>query len=312
MVKSLDYDSDHSHVRGAMNAAAHLPTVSGTATAPRVSVVLPIYNGARYLDAAIASVLAQDFSDFELICVDDGSSDATPAIIARHAAADPRVRHLTNSPNRGLPATLNRGFAEARGELHSWTSHDNLLRPTMLSTLVAALDARPDADIAYAGYEVIDADGAPIRYVGPQPVERRWFGNPVGAAFLYRRAVTDSLGGYDETLFGAEDYDFWLRAARRFAFVAVDADLYQYRRHGDSLTDVRAAEIKDKVAALITRELAAVDDPAIRAEALLRLVLDDRAQWRGALLKQAWAANSSTVLAATPALARHAARVLVG
>ncbi|MCU0729472.1 MAG: glycosyltransferase, partial [Sphingopyxis sp.] len=253
----------------------------------------------------------QSFTDFELIAIDDGSADDTPHMLAKWAAQDARIRHLTNTSNRGLPATLNRGFEEARGALHSWTSHDNLLRPDMVARLVAALDADPAVSVAYAGYQVIDSDGAVLRYVAPQPIERRWFGNPVGAAFMYRRSVTETLNGYDETLFGAEDYDFWLRAARAFRFVAIDEDLYQYRRHGDSLTDVRNADIKDKVARLITRELAYVDDPAIRSEALLRLVLDDRSHWRGALLKQAWSANPATVIAAAPALARHAARVMI-
>jgi glycosyltransferase involved in cell wall biosynthesis len=272
-------------------------------------MVMPVYNGARYLDAALRSVLAQDFTDFELICVDDGSSDATPAILAAHAAADPRIRHLTNAVNIGLPATLNRGFAVARSAIFGWTSHDNLLRADMLSTLVAALDADPAADIVYAGYSVIDANDAVLRYHPPRSAEDRWFGNPVGAAFLYRAGVDAALGGYDESLFGAEDYDFWLRAARRFTLRPIDRDLYLYRRHGDSLTDRRSTEIKDMVARLVQRELALVDDPAIRAAALLRLALSDRQRWRSDLVGAALGARPAAVLTALPALARHGARI---
>ena len=126
--------------------------------APRVTVVLPVHNGAAFLDAAITSILAQTFRDFELICVDDGSTDDTPAILRRHALADRRVRIITNSPNKGLPGALNTGFAAARGTLHTWTSDDNIARPDMLARLVAALDAAPDASIAYADFSVIDAD----------------------------------------------------------------------------------------------------------------------------------------------------------
>ena len=111
-------------------------------TPPRVSMVMPVHNGARWLAEAIESVLTQDFGDFELILVDDASRDASPAIMADAAARDPRVRLLHLDTNVGLPAALNHGFAAARSELHSWTSDDNLLRPTMLARLVAALDAR--------------------------------------------------------------------------------------------------------------------------------------------------------------------------
>src|SRR3546814_7988232 len=97
-----------------------------------------------------------------LILVDDASHDGSPAIMAEAAARDPRVRLLHLDTNVGLPAALNHGFAAARGELHSWTSDDNLLRPAMLARLVAALDARPDADIVHAAFLLIDAAGNQI------------------------------------------------------------------------------------------------------------------------------------------------------
>ena len=122
---------------------------------PRVSMVLPVHNGARWLADAIASVLAQDFRDFELILVDDASRDASPAIMADAAAGDPRVTYLRLDKNVGLPAALNHGFSAARGEMHSWTSDDNLLRPQMLSRLVATLDAQPEADIVHADFALI-------------------------------------------------------------------------------------------------------------------------------------------------------------
>jgi glycosyltransferase involved in cell wall biosynthesis len=76
---------------------------------PRISMIMPVYNGADYLAAALDSVLAQSFVDFELICLDDGSKDATPAILAEYAARDTRILHIRNTTNVGLPATLNKG-----------------------------------------------------------------------------------------------------------------------------------------------------------------------------------------------------------
>lgn len=277
---------------------------------PRVSVILPVYNGADYLASAIESVLAQDFEDFELICIDDGSRDHSGAIIRDFAQRDTRIRECPNSSNIGLPATLNRGTALGRAKLHSWTSHDNLMRPNMLSRLVAALDAAPDASVAYGGYTVIDGEGTPVRYHAPRPMEDRLLANPVGAAFLYRSEVPAELGGYEETLFGAEDYDFWLRAARKFGFVRVEEDLYLYRRHVASLTDQRAIRIRAMVSQLIEREIAFEPDPARRAEILLELVFRNHDQFDARMAWRAGEHHAVSVLRSAPALTWHAARCL--
>jgi len=268
-------------------------------------VVLPVYNGAAYLGQAIGSILAQTFTDFELICVDDGSSDASPQILAWHAAADSRVRVMTNRPNRGLPGALNVGFAAARGKFHCWTSDDNIARPQMLQRLVATLDGNPTAAIAHANYSVIDAKGTVTGFQKVGPASEILFGNRIGAAFLYRAAVTEALGGYDETLFGVEDYDFWLRAARSFHFVTVDEDLYLYRRHGASLTDRRARTIHRLCADIILRELTGVRDPVLRARILLEHGLASRIDPRLGMLARAILASPRTALPRLTAILRH-------
>lgn len=277
---------------------------------PRVSIVMPVFNGARYLAAALDSILKQEFQDFELICLNDGSSDGTPDILADYDLKDPRIVYRDNPENIGLPATLNAGFAIARGEYHSWTSHDNLLRSGMLSALVDTLDTDTSVGVAYAGYSVIDCDGQILRYHRPRPAEERWFGNPVGAAFLYRREVTEALGGYDESLFGAEDYDFWLRAARMFKLQLIDRELYFYRRHDASLTSQKSMQIKDLVAQVILRELEDVSDANLRAKALLNLILTDNGKFRASLVGKAFAASPASVISRLPALCYHLARVL--
>ncbi len=283
---------------------------SFTLNCPVVTIVMPIYNGEKYLDSAMQSVLRQDYSNWELICIDDASTDQSAAIINRHAQADPRVLHLTNERNLGLPATLNRGFTEAQGALHSWTSDDNILRPNMIATLVEKLETEPEADVVYAGYSVIDEEENILRYVAPPPIDQRWFGNPVGAAFLYRRQVTEKLGGYDEQLFGAEDYDYWMRAAHHYKMVPVDKDLYLYRRHERSLTDMRSKEIRQLVSKVLLRELKHVDDNALRAKALVERILSSWHHFDIQLFGRALISHPPTVLKASPRLSVDLARAI--
>jgi len=278
-------------------------TLDSTAP-PRVSMVMPVHNGARWLAEAIDSVLAQDFNDFELILVDDASRDASPDIMAGAAASDPRVRLLRLDINVGLPAALNHGFAAARGALHSWTSDDNLLRPEMLTRLVATLDAHAGADIVHADFTLIDDEGVELGRSRVGPIERLLYGNNVGACFLYRARVTEALGGYDTRLFGVEDYDFWLRAALRFTFVALHEDLYVYRKHGGSLTSQRAEQIQALTAQIVERALPETLPARNRSEILLGLALRSQRRWRLDLVRRAFRADPRHVAAQLPALAR--------
>lgn len=281
----------------------------------KVSLILPVHNGAPYLSAAIESALGQSFADFELICVDDGSTDDSPHILTRYANRDSRIRIVTLNPNVGLPAALNRGFAAAKGEYHSWTSDDNLLNPDMLEKLVAVLDNEPDTDIVHAAYDVVDEAGRFIRHIAVGPAERLMFGNNVGACFLYRATVTEKLGGYNEKIMGAEDYDFWLRAARHFTFRALDDTLYIYRRHGGSLTDQRSRRnhvLRDRI---LERELqdghwASTDKE--RATILRAMVYSNPWQVRFDLLARAARYDFGQWVASTPQMARwlyYSARV---
>lgn len=280
-----------------------------TGHGPRVSMVMPVHNGSRWLREAIESVLAQDFADFELIIVDDASYDGSPAIIADYAGRDPRVAVRRMADNVGLPRALNQGFGAARGELHSWTSDDNLLRPAMLSRLVATLDAHPDADIAFADFSLIDDAGTIFGQSQVGPIDRLIHGNNVGACFLYRRAVTEALGGYDNDLFGVEDYDFWLRAAARFRFQVLHEDLYLYRKHDGSLTTRRAASIHALTAQIVERAIPSDMPAAERAEILLSLALRSRWRWRLDLVRKAFRADPWGVAARSSAILRWSAAV---
>lgn len=211
---------------------------------PLISVVLPTYNGSRYLPAALDSVLAQTCPDWELIVVDDGSTDKTPQIISRYTALDARIRSIRHTQNRKLPAALNSGFAAARGQFFSWISDDNLYRPQALARMVETLQAHPEAAVVYSDMAFIDETGALTgQMFHAPPPQALAYKASVGLCFMYRRAVQEKLGGYDEGLFLAEDYDFWLRASVFFRLMPLNEDLYLYRVHGGSLTSARRREV---------------------------------------------------------------------
>lgn len=210
---------------------------------PLVSIVLPTYNGSRYLEEAVRSCCDQTHTNWELIVVDDASTDDTPGIVARLSKQEPRIRHVRHDRNRKLPAALNTGFRSAAGQYFTWTSDDNRYRPNAIEMMVNVLEANPEQDLVYADYSVIDANDQPVREVLLKGPEWLLKDNYVGACFLFRRKVFDALGGYDESLFLAEDYDFWLRAWASFRLGHLKANLYLYREHGSSLTGTKRRDI---------------------------------------------------------------------
>ncbi len=257
---------------------------TGVSGAPVISLVLPVYNGERYLTEALDSIFAQTFGDFELIAVDDCSADETPAILARYAARHANMRVITNIRNQKLPASLNLGFREARGQWFSWTSHDNTLDPDMLACLHAAA-LNGEADIYYADFRVIDAEGEVVENVRVGEPRDIVVGNPIGCCFLYRRKVDEALGGYDENLFGVEDYDFWLRADRHgFRYRAVHEEIYNYRRHDSSLTATHSRHIYELSGPIMLRSIESLPRSPWRAYAYLRLATRDPYKLRWGLL----------------------------
>src|SRR6266545_6305190 len=220
-----------------------------------VSVVLPVYNGADYVRESIDSVLGQTYTDFELIVIDDGSTDATPAILDEYTRRDTRVRVIRQSNHR-LPHALSHGFRVARGEFLTWTSADNRLKPRCLEKLVDCLRRHPDWDMVFANLDIIGDDGKPLRnsswYSGYQtppgsehialPTDALELNvvanNTVGAAFLYRNQVDFLLGDYSRFRFGTEDYDYWMQVNSLFTLRHADfaEPLYDVRFHSASLT----------------------------------------------------------------------------
>jgi glycosyltransferase involved in cell wall biosynthesis len=229
--------------------------------APLVSIVLPVFNQAYLVEEAIGGVLSQSYRNWELIVVDDGSTDDLAERVRQHRD-DRRVLFL-RQPNQRLPAALNHGFAAARGELLTWTSADNIMLPQQLERLVAELLAHPEAGLVYSDYWAIDDKGEPLDDAGwrhhnrdpeiadlirlPDRVTVENFhrsgDNFIGASFLYRRAVADIVGSYADDAFGGEDFDFWLRMHLATEFRHVAEPLYKYRVHADTLT-ARAEDLR--------------------------------------------------------------------
>ncbi len=208
-----------------------------------ISIVLPTYNGSRYLEQAIQSCLDQTYRNWELIIVDDASTDETPALITQFVNADSRIRAIRHETNRKLPAALNTGFAEAKGDYLTWTSDDNCYRPQALTAMVAFLESHPSVNIVYSDFTIIDEADQPLYFkTVPQP-DRLLIHNCVGPCFLYQRQVSESVGKYSENLFLVEDYDFWLRASVSFRLEPLHLNLYLYRFHATSLTSLQTERI---------------------------------------------------------------------
>jgi glycosyltransferase involved in cell wall biosynthesis len=237
-----------------------------------VSIVLPTHNGSRYISQSINSCIEQTYPHWELIIVNDASTDETPEIIERFARQDPRIHVVHHEENRRLPAALNTGFAQAKGDYFSWTSDDNLYHPEALEEMVRVLDSSPDVDFVYTDITHIDENGEFIRHVPARPPEMLIVEDAVGACFLYRREVHEALNGYDEDLFLAEDMDFFLRATFAFKLQPLPKNLYSYRRHKDSLSSTQSQRIYRVHEDTVRRVISQVDvSRDIKSLAYIRL-----------------------------------------
>jgi glycosyltransferase involved in cell wall biosynthesis len=245
-----------------------------------VSIVLPTYNGSRYLQEAVDSIINQSYRRWELLIVDDASTDETPRLLTSLVARDPRIRSIRNAQNRRLPASLNEGFARVAGELLTWTSDDNVYQSEAIAVLVDFLASHPEIDIVSSDYTEIGEDGSPIRHVALPDAISLAFDNVIGPCFLYRARVQERLRGYAEDLFLVEDYDFWLRASCHFRFARLSRDLYNYRVHSGSLTTQRSAEVILAHHQTLCRNLPHMPQLTRRAKALAYLEMARRASWR--------------------------------
>jgi glycosyltransferase involved in cell wall biosynthesis len=208
--------------------------------APRVTIGLPVYNGARFLEATLSALLAQDVGDFELVVSDNASTDETPAILARFAARDPRLRVVRQPENLGASRNFGVVLAEARTPYFLWAAHDDHFLPSYVRRMLAALDANPGAVLAVSQVRFVDGEGKPIEEMadernlhtlGLPRVERlrRLFAKLRGVA-IYGVARTEHFRqvGMEKPVIG-QDILALVQLLLRGDVVCVDEPLFEYR-----------------------------------------------------------------------------------
>jgi len=249
----------------------------------KVTVLLAVFNGGDYLGDAVESVLAQTFEDFELVLVDDASTDGA----IDRLPADPRIRIVRNERNLGQVPSLNRGLTEARGEYVARLDADDVMLPPRLDRQAAILDADPTVALVGTWLDVVDEDGRRVatlrgeigtyaEFVVALLTDRIPFGHP---SVMYRRDLVRALGGYDATLAPSEDKDLYRRLAlgRNDARVVAEP-LVRYRRHAAQLSQQQLERQLANDHAGQERFLAALA-PTASARALRLLLTADEEFW---------------------------------
>jgi glycosyltransferase involved in cell wall biosynthesis len=202
---------------------------------PRVSVVIPAYNAASTIGQTLDSVFSQTFRDFEVVVVDDGSTDQTRDVVAGYGG---RIRVLTKVNEAKPAATRNIGVRAARGELVAFLDADDWWREDKLERQVAVFDGRPDVGLVYTADATVDASGK-VLSVNPCPAEAHGRiyelltvrNAMVGSSVMARREAIARAGGFDENLTSIENWDLWIRISRDWAVEYIDEPLTLYRVH---------------------------------------------------------------------------------
>lgn len=219
-----------------MTTHSRVESLRAAATAPLVSVLLSTRDGARYLEESLASLAAQTYPNVEVVAVDDGSSDASPEILARFASAHPRTR-LLRTEGIGLAAALHRAAGEATGLLLARQDDDDRSHPERFERQVRFFHVHGDVGVAGTTATRIGENGETL---GPYPVPltpraiaaalKR--GTPfVHGSVMIRREAYEASGGYRAAFGAAQDVDLWLRMPREFRFANLDQPLYEWRAH---------------------------------------------------------------------------------
>lgn len=210
--------------------------ISSSQNLPLVSVLLPAYNCESFIAEAVQSILTQTFQDFELLIIDDGSTDATSSILS--SFNDPRIRLLPNDRNLGLIATLNRGLILASGQYVARMDADDIAAPERLSKQVIYLDTHPNVHVVGTMVDLIDEQGVifggGLRYPTEPEEIRNYLLREcclIHPSTTFRKETVIAAGGYATSARYAEDYDLWLRLSDHHKIANLPDTLLSYRMH---------------------------------------------------------------------------------
>jgi glycosyltransferase involved in cell wall biosynthesis len=205
-----------------------------------VSIIVPAYNAELYIKETIDSILAQTYCNYEIIVVDDGSTDNTP-VIARQFGDS--IRYI-RQPNQGLSSARNTAIKNARAETIALIDSDDLWEPQFLERMIPFLNLHPEAAGVYCGFQYINSRseviGRPsLKIVPPESfhaamiIEGNWL---APCAVVFRKQLLEDVGLFDESLHAVEDWDMWIRLSERSPFVGLPEALVKYRRHDSNMT----------------------------------------------------------------------------
>jgi GT2 family glycosyltransferase len=256
-------------------------------TQPLVSIVVPTYDRAGYVETAILSLLEQDYPALEVIVVDDGSRDETRAILSRVAERFPSERfRWIGHANHGQAYSINRGFDAARGELLGYLSSDDFLAPGAISSLVRAAGHHPDADILYPSFHIVDeADGVKdtVHPLQHSVIDSVRFSLCIpGLAVLVRRSFLERTGGWDTQRRFTPDFEWWLRdPTATFARVPMVAGGWRFHSGSISVGDWSVESVRARLA----ERLSLLDQVFARADPAGELAEVRREAYSSALIE---------------------------
>ncbi|MFY9555299.1 MAG: glycosyltransferase [Blastocatellia bacterium] len=248
---------------------------------PEVSVIIPTYNSARYLSDAVDSVLAQTFKDFEVLVIDDGSTDDTQSVMSRYASPVRCIRQ----ENRGVSAARNRGIEESRSRYIAFLDADDKWRRDKLDRQLAALANRRDCRACYTAFTIADSELVALEVnrsnrLGRALDDLLLVGNVIGtpSTVMCERSLFRETGNFDPALSQCADWEMWVRLAVISEFVYIDEPLVIYREHSGNMS---------RSAALLERDSLLVLEKAYE--------LPDLPPWLGARRRVAFARNYMTL-----------------
>lgn len=286
---------------------------------PRVTVLMPVYNHARYVGQALESILAQSFGDFELVVLDDGSVDDTLDVVGGYT--DPRIRIVRNETNLGIPRTRNRAVDEARGEYIAWMDSDDIACPERLEWQTAYLDANPACALVGSYAQWIDEDGAPLRVRKrpTDPMEIRaqllFIGCFTNTTVTSRRSVQAGYRYREDFPLGS-DVELWDRIAMAHPVANIPKVTVYHRTHTGRTggpKNERSSVTRSSKRLLLERQLGALGVEYTSEDLARHMQLRTKGsiprdpefvRWASGWLRQLLAANRERGIYPEPAFAR--------